>query len=215
MIHQIKSIIKKTIPENILLSIYRIKPTIQITNTYLLKKNKLIESLHSIDKKYRIRELNINDSTDLKKFYGNQSTFEKTILARLNSIAWVGLAAIDSKSNTIAYVSWIIIKNIKFIKDFKIEINKNQFFVRHGYCAPLYRHQGLHTRMEQERINYCISNGANEIFIQIGSNNKKGHTSVINNGFIFFQKNYILRIPALGIHQELFSALKSPFRRVL
>ncbi len=35
-------------------------------------------------------------------------------------------------------------------------MKKNQFMVRHGFCALEYRHQGLHTRMEQERINYCI-----------------------------------------------------------
>jgi len=69
--------------------------------------------------------------------------------------------------------------------------------------------------MEQERINYCIRNGANEIFIQIGSHNKKGITSVRDNGFLFSQKNYILRIPEFGIYRELFSALKSPFKKVI
>ena len=87
--------------------------------------------------------------------------------------------------------------------------------MRHGYCHPQHRHQGLHTRMEQERINYCINNGANEIYIQIGSKNIKGHESVTNNGFQFIKKNYTIRIPALSVYRDFFSFLKSPFKRVI
>ena len=215
MIKHVKSIIKKIVPEKILSSIYSIKPSIQATNTYLLKKDKPIENLYPIDKKYIIRILNIDDKEELRRFYSQSRSFDKLILPRLKTTAWIGLAVIDTTKNTFAYVSWIIMESTEFIKDFKINLNKNQYFLRHGYCSPQYRHQRLHTRMEQERINYCIHNGANEIFIQIGNRNEKGKASVKNNGFMFLQKNYILRIPALGIYRELFSALKSPYRRVI
>lgn len=190
-------------------------PKISINNTYILKRTEPIYSLHNIDKKFYIRQLSISDAENLKTAYGNKNNFEKTILPRLNSSAWVPLAVINSENNCIAYISWVIKENTTFINEFNIRLESNQCFLRHGYCVSEYRHQGLHTRMEQERINYCISKGFNEIFIQIGSRNVKGIDSVLSNGYAFYKKNYVIYISGLGLYRELFSTLKNPFRRVI
>lgn len=94
-------------------------------------------------------------------------------------------------------------------------MNKHQFMVRHGYCSPKYRHQGLHTRMDQERINYCILHGATEIFVHIATKNVVGISTLINNGFKFYQKNLIFRIPKWGIYREFFFAIKTPFKKMI
>jgi hypothetical protein len=208
---KLKSIIKKFLPARFINFIYNIKPDIFLINTYLLKQNELISNLYRIDDRFSIKVLTPKDADALKDLYGN----DKNISPRLLSDAWVGLAVFDRITNNIAYVSWIITKKTEFIAEFGIELKNNQFWLRHGYCNPKYRHQGLHTRMEQERINYCIDHGADEIYIQISRNNNKGHNSVTNNGFVFFKRNYIIRIPLLNIHRELFSFIKAPFRKVI
>ena len=183
MSNSFKSFLKKIIPNSFILFISKLIPKIQITNTYLLKRDKPIENISPIDSKFYIRPINLDDEDKLRKFYASHSNYNKIIEPRLKGNSWVGIAVIDSTNKKIAYVSWIIIKNINFLSEFKIILNDTQFFMRHGYCLSEYRHMGLHTRMEQERINYCIKNGAKEIFIQIANNNLKGIESVENNGF--------------------------------
>lgn len=210
-----KIFLRILIPEKIRNFILGWYPQIYINNTYLLRKTELINPLHGIDNKFIIRQLNIFDADKLNAAYGRKESFEKMILPRLNSSSWVALAAINSEKNEIAYVSWVITENTDFINEFGIQLKKNQFFLRHGFCVLEYRHLGLHTRMEQERINYCIRNGANEIFIQIGNKNKKGIQSVIDNGYILYKKNFIILISKGGIYRELFSTLIRPFKRVI
>ncbi|MFC2152758.1 hypothetical protein ACFLSE_09530, partial [Bacteroidota bacterium] len=202
--------LKKIIPIKFIDFIYNIKPEIHAINIYLLKDNTPIVNLHPIDKKFIIRELNINDTEKLKTFYVNY----KHVLPRLKDSAWIGLAAVDTTNEEIAYISWVIKENIEFIKDFKIKMNNDQFMVRHGVCKLIYRHQGIHTRMEQERLNYCFRNGAKQIYVHIASKNKVGIATLINAGYEFYQRNLILRIPYFGVHRELFSALKAPFNNL-
>jgi hypothetical protein len=133
----------------------------------------------------------------------------------MNSSEWTGLAIFDGTNGDIAYIGWVVTNAIEYLNEFGIRLNENQFLLKDGYCVPKYRHRGLHTRMEQERINYCIRNGANEIFIQIHNSNKKGINSVINNGYKLYQKNLILNIPKFGIYRELYAALKNPFKKVV
>ena len=211
----IKKIIRTALPLKFRVLIYELTPKFQPTNTYMLNRTNKITDLSAIDKKFFNREIPKKDVALVAKAYGQKGFVMNTILPRLKDSSWVGLAVIDETTQNIAYISWIIRKNIPFINEFSIFLNRNQFFLRHGYCVPVYRHQGLHTRMEQERINYCIHNGATEIFIQIGSNNMKGQKSVLDNGFKFYQKNTIIRIPRFGVYQELNSFLKNPFMRVV
>ncbi len=211
----LKPIARILLPENVRRFIGIYIPRISKNNTYILKKEYPIVELNNINEKFYIRKLELKDKEAIWVAYGKKENFDIQILPRLKNDAWVGLAVFNQDNNEIAYISWIIIKNTPFIKEFGINLKSNQFFLRHGFCVPKYRHQGLHTRMEQERINYCVKHGANEIFIQIGSKNKKGIESVTNNSYSFYQQNYIILITGLGIYRELLSFLKNPFKRII
>lgn len=207
----LRDFLKAGVTKEIVSYFYSIKPEIYSIDIYLLKDNRLIRDLHPIDKKFYIKELKVNDTERLKAFYKNS----KHLLPRLHDDAWVGLAVVDSTNDKIAYVSWIINKNIQFINDFGIFLSENQFMVRHGFCAPEYRHQGLHTRMEQERLNYCYKNGADQVYVHIASKNKAGIRSLTENRFEFYKKSYVIHIGRFGIYRRLSSFIKNPFKKVL
>jgi hypothetical protein len=206
-----KNVLKKIIPQKMAAFLFGIKPQIYTAGIYVLKNASLIHDLHPIDKKFVIHQLTIDDSERLKYFYTNY----KHVLPRLNTTAWIGLAATDTTNNKIAYVSWVIKENIPFVKELDITMQKDQFMVRHGVCAVEYRHQGLHTRMEQERLNWCVRHGAKDIFLHIASENLKGIGPLVKTGFVFLYKKKILRIPAFSIYRELNSAIRSPFKKVM
>lgn len=207
----IKDLLKKIVPPKLVTLLYSIKPDIHSVDIFLLRRNELISDLQPIHEKFIVRQLTINDTEKLKAFYSKS----KHILPRLKTTAWIGLAVFDTTKDKIAYVSWIIKENIPFINELGINMSEKQFMVRHGVCALEYRHQGLHTRMEQERINWCIKNGANEIFVHIGSKNIKGIGPLKKSGFEFLFKKKIISIPILGVYREINSAIKSPFKKVM
>jgi hypothetical protein len=207
----IKTILKNLLPSKVIIILSGLIPDVYSVNIYLLKHKSLIKDLVKIDNKFLIRELNIKDTSSLKQFYPDA----RHILPRLGNPAWVGLAVIDSTNDSIAYVSWVIKANVRFINDFKIEMNRNQFMVIHGYCAPQYRHQGLHTRMEQERLNYCYNNGAKEVYVHIATRNLVGITTLINSGYKLLKKDTVIYIRSLGIYRRLNSFTLNPFRRGL
>jgi len=207
----IKNLIKKILPGELIIKLSGLIPVVYSVNIYLLKYRAHIKDLVEIDKKFIIRELTIKDTESLKRFYPNA----KSIIPRLYNPAWVGLAVLDSTNGSIAYVSWVIKDNIRFINDFKIDLADNQFMVIHGYCAPEYRHQKLHTRMEQERLNYCFNNGAREIYVHIASKNSVGIATLISSGYEFLKKDRVIYINSLGIYRRLCNFLINPFRRGL
>lgn len=214
---QIKKITQLFIPAPIRSFVSRSIPRFYKLNTYLLKRNELIKKLSPINKKYYIREVGLEDIEKLRKVesYRNAKSFEKKILPRLNSTDWHGLAVFDKNTGDIAYVSWVIDSSIPYFEEFGIKLKVNQFLLKDGFCVPDYRHQGLHTRMEQERINYCIRYGGNEMFIQIHDSNKKGIYSVINNGYAFFQQDYVIFWFVFNIYRSLKGFLKNPFAKVI
>ena len=215
MRHQIKSIVRKILPEKVRSVLYGAIPHIRRVNTYILKRDILIKDLHQIDSRYLIKQIGMDDREKLQKAYSYRSAkyFVRRGLPRLKNPAWVGLAAIDTTNSDIAYIAWIVKENMQFNLDYGIIMKQNQFFLKDDFCIPHYRHQGIHTRMNQERINYCINNGANEMFVQIWHRNKKGISFVLNNGFTLYQKNLLLFMEKYGIYRELFSALKAPFQK--
>jgi len=174
----------------------RIKSLIIIENIYLLKQDKEITDLQVINKKYQIRTITENDIQELKRIsnYRKETCFEDEMLPRLKNKNWVGLATIDTTNREIAYLAWVVKKNVDFINEMKIKLKSNQIFIKDGYCVPKYRHQFIHQRMMQERINFCIRNGANEIFVGILNANKKGIQNVTEFGFELFQKNFLFKI---------------------
>jgi hypothetical protein len=214
---RIKSLLRKILPKNFRIFLWRLIPRIQRINTYLLKEPQLTKTLSPIDPKFIIRQTDLTDLETLKETYADRGPemFKNKIPPRLNSPHWVGLAVVDSTSGDIAYIAWIVTKSIEYFREFNINLKDGQFFLKDGYCSTRYRHQGLHTRMEQERINYCIQNGAHQIFIQIMNANEKGKQSVLNNGYDFYQSNLILSFPVFKIYREFYSVLKNPFKKIV
>jgi len=212
-----KDIIRLIIPQRIRYFIVTIMPKIQKINTYNLQNPVIIKDLAPIDRKYLIRKVCWSDEEALKKAHLSRGpySYRRKIPPRLNSPEWVGLAVFDTRTGDIAYISWVITDSIPYLEEFGITLIDNQCLLKDGYCVPAHRHQGLHTRMEQERINYCVRKGASEIFIQIHNSNKAGKDSVLNNGYTLFQQNLILYWNRLNVYRELYSFLKAPFRKVL
>lgn len=197
--------------------IWKITPKLHKVNTYILENPSYIEQKVLINENYLIRELSWDDKNELKKFHNirNPESFEKKIIPRLNAKEWIGLAVFDIHTGDIAYVAWVINASIRYFEEFGIFLKTGHFLLKDGYCLPKYRHQGLHTRMEQERINFCIKSGASHIFIQIHNTNKKGIESVTQNGYILYQQNYVLQWPIFNIYRAFIGFLKKPLRRVI
>lgn len=199
----------------VLRQIYALRPQIVILNTYRLRIDREIDLLTSIDDCFYIRGLDINDATYLEQAYSGRSKgyYKRNGLPRLSDSRWLGLAVFDVNTDRIAYVAWIIQKTVSYLEDINLVLGDNQRFVKDGYCVPEYRHRGLHTRMEHERINRCVRDGAKEIFIQIAADNPKGIKSVTENGYEYYQTNKYLVITGLGVYREIkaFCRLKNLF----
>ena len=213
----IKIIARLFIPASIRAFLWRSIPSFHKVNTYLLKRNKPIQELSPINENYYIQEVVWEDKEQLRKVesYRNAKAFEKKILPRLRNPEWHGLAVFDKLTGDITYISWVVDSSIPYLEEFGIKMKAHQFLLKDGFCVPYYRHQGLHTRMEQERINYCIRNGGNEIFIQIHASNKRGIKSVTENGYRLFQQNNIILWPIFFIYRSVKGFLKNPFKRIV
>jgi hypothetical protein len=197
--------------------IWSIVPKFDTLNTYLLRDAKKFETLPPIDSKFIVRPITWDDKEALIKahaFRGKQS-YKKKVPPRLNSPEWVGLAVFDTSNGEIAYIAWVVTKSIRYIEDFGISLKRNQFLLKDGFCVPTYRHQGLHTRMEQERINFCVSNGASEVFIQIHNSNAKGVKSVLSNGYVLYRQNVIIMWPIFNVYRNLRAFVKNPFIKIV
>lgn len=216
-IRKIKEVLKYLIPIEVRVFLLGLIPRIYLLNTYLLNHPQFINNLCSISEKYLIRTIGWNDEQKIRKAHSfrGPGAFSKRIPDRLNSSEWVGLAVFDKNNGDIAYMAWIIINSIRYFEEFGVHLQAGQFLLKDGFCVPEYRHQGLHTRMEQERINYCVRNGATEIYIQIHNNNEKGKDSVIKNGYKLFHQRYIIQWPAFNIYRDLKAFLKNPFVKVV
>ena len=212
-----KNILRTIIPKDVRFFISGSWPKIHKINTYILKNPVYIESLSQIAEKYSIREISWDDGEKLQKAYDFRSpdSYRRKVISRLNAREWTGLAVFDKATNDIAYIAWIINGSIRYFEEFGIFLKQGQYLLKDGYCVPEYRHQGLHTRMEQERINYCLRNGAREIFIQIHDSNKKGIVSVTENGYELYRQDYVIQWPVFNIYRALRGFLKSPFRKVV
>ena len=212
----LKKIGRQILPKKFRNFLWGIIPRFYLVNTYLLKRKEFIGNLISIDSNFIIREVSWSDEAELIKAHevrGPKSY--KKVPPRLNSPEWHGLAVFDTNTGDIAYIAWVIDKNIPYFEDFGIKMRTDQFLLKDGFCIPAYRHKGLHTRMEQERINYCIRNGAKEIFIQIHDSNIKGKHSVTNNGYELVKKSWVISWPLFFVFRNLNAFFKNPFKKVI
>lgn len=212
-----KSFIKYFIPKKARLFVWALVPKVHMVNTYILKDAGLIYSLHPISSNFLIKQIGWADEEQLKVAHSfrGPNAYKNKIPDRLNSPEWIGLAVVDGSNGRIAYIAWVIVKNIRYIEEFGLPLTSGQFLLKDGFCVPEYRHKGLHTRMEQERINYCIRNGAKEILIQINDANTKGKKSVTDNGYILLKQNYLIQWPVFNVFRELSSFFKNPFLKVI
>jgi len=210
-------IIRAILPQKIRKFIANLIPKFYKVNTYVLRNPKVKNSTYPIADKYIIKEVTWKDVKKLKEayYFRGATSYNKKVPSRLNAPEWVGLAVFDNTAGEIAYIAWVITSSIKYFEEFGIVLHPGQYLLKDGFCVPKYRHQGLHTRMEQERINYCVRNGAYEIFIQIHNSNKKGIASVDTNGYKLYQQNYVIQWPIFNIYRSVKAFLKNPFKRVI
>lgn len=225
----LKKTIRHIVPNKIRFFLWSITPKIKIYLVYKIIQQKPIEKLTAINDKFLIRPINNYKEEIIKNAYTSRhfDYYEKKVLPRLKDPRWVGFVVENKDLNEIAYISWVVKSNVEFIDDLSIKMNPNQFFLRDAFCLPEYRLQGLNTRMDEERINYCICNGANEILFQIGRKThphqnllrryeafeKDYYLSEEGIRLVLLKKNYMLLIPKFNIHRDLFSFLKNPFKK--
>ena len=192
--------------------VYGLKPHFVTLKTMRLCREKPIEEMNEIAPHFMIRQITLEDASALEKAYQKRSRgyYKRNGLPRLKDPSWIGLAVFDIRSGEIAYVSWIIQRTVVQLEDIGLYLKDSQRYVKDVYCVPEYRHQGLHTRMDLERINHCIRDGASEIFLQVEEKNTKGVRSVTDNGFKYTgQTLKYLVIPSLGVFREYRAFLRS------
>ena len=203
-----------------------------LPNKYNNHQNKLKISFDkSFEYSIKSKAFILNSDNKLKKAYSFRygNYFERIAMPRLKDSRWVCLVVENKINRDFAYVSWVVKGNVDFINDLGIKLKHNQFFLRDAYCVPQYRRQGLNTRMDQERINYCVAHGANEILFQIGDKahadqniirkakeynedwNEKGEKLELAH----LKTNYILIIPRFNIHNDIFSFINSIIKKII
>jgi len=114
---KLKKILRYILPKKARTFLSHIIPRFYIVNTYLLSNPGLIENLHLINKKYRIKTVSWQDEEKLKKahLFRGPDSYKSKIPARLNSEEWTGLAIFDKTNGDIAYLAWIINKSLEYI----------------------------------------------------------------------------------------------------
>ncbi|ALO15770.1 hypothetical protein L21SP5_02137 [Salinivirga cyanobacteriivorans] len=213
----IKKIVRVLFPKSLRESIGPYLPRFYKVNTYLKSGLNKELPLPEIDTRYEVREVGVKDIPALKEAHltRGRNIYELKVPPRLKSPDWVGLSVFDKRNGRIAYIAWVVTNSIPYIEEFGLKLKSNQFLVKDGYCVPEYRHQGLHTRMEIERLNYCFRNDATEVFIQIHDANKGGVKSVLGNGYTFYQSDLVIAIGGLNIYRPIFAFLKNPFKKIV
>lgn len=213
-----RKIARLFLPTRIRRFLWSCVPVFYKINTLVIENPAFINTLIPIDDNIQIRIIDNNDLPLIKKFYSyrSEAAFKRLIHPRLNAPEFVGLAAIDLKNNEIAYLSWIIINSIPYFEEFGFTLKKGEYLVKDIFVLPKYRHKGLSTRMEQERINYCVKrNDCKRIFTQPLAFNTKGNEAYFKLGYKKIQSNYLIQWPVFNIWRELKSFTKNPFKRVL
>lgn len=151
-------------------------------NFYKLSDPVRIINLRDVDNKYTIKIVSSEDA-DLLKEYSNKNRlkghFERNIKPILkNQKKYIGIAVIDKIKNKLAYLCWISFDNeIDTGMHYRFKLKNKEAYFFDDDCVLEYRRQGLHQRLMQERINYCINKGIKNIYIAMYRNNYRA----INN----------------------------------
>ncbi len=210
-------ILRIIIPKKVRQFLWSCVPRIKKINTFVLIEPMFIHDKVEIDESFVIREVGKNDIDAIKQFhnYRGSKSFDRKVPQRLNSSDFVGLAAIDKETSEIAYLSWIIINSIPYFEEFGFIMEKGDYLVKDIFVVPKYRHRGLSTRMEQERINFCVLRGGKRIYTQPLNINNKGNEAYLRLGYIKLRSNYLIQWPIFNVWRELYSFLKNPFKKVI
>jgi hypothetical protein len=213
----LKKIVRELFPKKLREYLGPFYPRLYKVNTYLKPDLSEPYPLPIISEIYEIKEVDKNDIPALKAAHDTRGTrsYQLKVTPRLAAPEWVGLAVFDKNNGRIAYIAWVVTKNIPYIEEFGIKLRPDQFLVKDGYCVPEYRHQGIHTCMEIERLNYCVRHGAREVFIQIHDANKKGIESVKDNGYRFYRQDLVIAIGGMNIYRPLKAFLKNPLKKIV
>lgn len=153
-----------------------------------------IPQKNKISNNFKIKIITLEDKDLLKEFskYHNQGHYKKNIYPRISQPDnFIGIACIDLTRSQIAYLAWIALKGkIKTFRYYYHTVTENSAFLFDDYTVPQYRRNGLHKRIMEERIRYCLDKNIDEINIAIASNNPNALSNM--RKFNFKKKTRIL-----------------------
>jgi ribosomal protein S18 acetylase RimI-like enzyme len=140
----------------------------------VLKDNFVIEKTNWNHKDLLVKYANENRS---------KNHFIKNLKFRLdNQERFIGFAAICLQKNKIAYLCWLDLEMLELNDaNFTMELKSNQAYFFDDHCLPEFRRMGLHRKVFEKRLNYCIESRVDEVLITIMNDNK----SAINNLYKF------------------------------
>lgn len=212
-----KAVIRSVIPEGTRILLRKLVPRLTMLDTFMLKDPSLVKEVKQIDSRYIIREAASADIEALQEAHLQRGpgAFERKVKRRLDAGRWHPLVVIDTTNGKIAYISWVVTGNPECFREFGIELSSGGFLLKDVYCVPRYRKQGLHTRMEHERINYCVNRGATEIYIQLHKSNIKGAQFMKRLGFERVGRTLIIQWSYFLVYRPLGKFLRRPFKRVV
>lgn len=121
--------------------------------------------------------------------------FERNIKPRLkDQKRYIGIAVIDKLKNKLSYLCWISFDNeIDTGMHYRFKLKNNEAYFFDDDCVPEYRRQGLHQRLMQKRINYCINKGIKNIYIAIYRNNYKAINNLNKFNFKIYKRIFLIR----------------------
>ncbi|MFK5878238.1 MAG: GNAT family N-acetyltransferase [Flavobacteriaceae bacterium] len=134
---------------------------------------------------------------DLLVKYANENRaknhFEKNLKLRLGkNKRFIGFAAVCQQKNEIAYLCWLDLEMIE-LNDakFTMNLNANQAYFFDDHCLPEYRRLGLHKKVFEDRLNYCINHGIQEVLIAIMNDNKRAINNLYKFNFKLIKTIYV------------------------
>ena len=167
-------------------------------NFHKLSNPVKINNFRGIDNKYVIKIVS-NEDENLLKEYSDKNRlkghFERNIRPRLkDQKKYMGIAVIDKIKNKLAYLCWISFDNeIDTGMHYRFKLKNKEAYFLDDDCVPKYRRQGLHQRLMQERINYCINKGIKNIYIAIYRNNYKAINNLKKFDFKIYKRIFLIK----------------------
>jgi ribosomal protein S18 acetylase RimI-like enzyme len=167
-------------------------------NFYKLSDPVRIKNLRDVDNKYTIKIVS-NEDENLLKEYSDKNRlkghFERNIKPSLkDQKKYIGIAVIDKLKNKLSYLCWISFDNeIDTGLHYRFKLKNNEAYFFDDHCVSEYRRQGLHQRLMQERINYCINKGIKNIYIAMYRNNYRAINNLKKFDFKIYKRIFLIK----------------------